>query len=260
MATKIESKIVGYKVLTPEDKEQKLQKAEIAEPVIPTMNFDIEREGVLVGKTYKIKPTVSGSSYYITLNSQVVGGKSYPREIFISSKDVEHFEYLATITRLISAIFRRGGDISFIVEELQAVHSPTESYWGKDRKTGKGKYYNSILGEVGAVIQEFLEGLNVENSETVHVTLSSSDPYVENGVVVTPVSLTSAVLDCGADSLGYVEEGETVYIEGVYPDGVEYWEAKYPENATTCPSCHVKAAVVLDGCVTCLECGSSKCN
>ena len=252
MATKIESKIVSYRVVPKEEFEkgqQKLQEAEIVLETPPTtMNFDIEREGVLVGKTYKVKPVTCNNSYYITLNSQVVGGKAYPREIFVSSKDIEHFEYLAALTRLISAIFRRGGDVSFIVEELSDSPNPRGGYWGKDRKTGKGKYYNSVLGEIGAVIQEYLDDLNVENSETVeeavemiHVALSSADHYIENGVVVTPVNLTSAVLDCGAESLEYIEE------------------PTYPENATTCPSCHIKAAVVLDGCLTCLECGHSKC-
>lgn len=117
----------------------------------------IERQSKLSGKTYKIK--VNDYSYYITINNQEIDGVIRPIEIFINSKNIEHFQWVTLVTRLISAIFRKGGDFEFIIDELAAIHDPKGGYWGKDRLTGKAIYYNSIINEIGSVVKEHLLSL-----------------------------------------------------------------------------------------------------
>jgi hypothetical protein len=110
---------------------------------------DTERKP-LQGRTYKIKHPAEDSAYYITLNYEIKEGKASPVEIFINTKNTEHYEYLVAITRLISAIFKVEEDPSFVCKELKEVFSPIGGY----RK--KSKYYNSFLNEVGEVIELFL--------------------------------------------------------------------------------------------------------
>jgi hypothetical protein len=117
----------------------------------------INRESKLSGKTYKIK--VNNYSYYITINNQEINGVIKPIEIFINSKNIEHFQWVTLVTRLLSAIFRKDGDFTFIIDEFAAIHDPKGGYWGKNRLTGKAIYYNSIINEIGAVIDEHLNSL-----------------------------------------------------------------------------------------------------
>lgn len=146
---KIEGKIVGYQVKTKlEPQLTKLKEG---------INENTKRENTLSGRTYKIKPSTGEDSYYITINNQVVEGKQHPIEIFINSKNVAHFQWVTVITRMLSAVFRKGGDVHFLVEELSAIYDPIGGYWGKDRVTGKGKQYKSIIHELGDVIEEHLD-------------------------------------------------------------------------------------------------------
>ena len=174
MAFKIDSKIVGYKVV---DKTQELVREELKE-VQPTervvgvlteamLGQKIPRNDTISGTTYRIKPGNSQDSYYITINSQEINGVQHPMEIFINSKNVEHFQWVSTVTRLISAVFRKGGDYRFIIEDLRAIHDPLGGYWGSrfDKKTGKKKFDKSVLNEIADVIEDFLESLNPEVEE-----------------------------------------------------------------------------------------------
>lgn len=223
MTFKIDKKIVGYKVVE-KGKETIVENLSDITPtqkisgvVTEPQKFEkIHRDPVISGKTYKIKPGNGDDGYYITINSQLVDGKLHPMEIFINSKNVEHFQWVSTITRMISAIFRKGGDYHFIVEELRAIHDPNGGYWSseKDPITGKRKYYKSILNEIGDIIDRYINGLSTEDEIIV-------EPSSE---IVTPMD-----------------------------------EPSYPENATKCPDCGVKAVVLMDGCATCLDCGYSKC-
>jgi hypothetical protein len=220
---KIDKKIVGYKVLTKDNEiiDSSIDTVDLSNAVkildVVTENVAYTRharEEVLSGRTYKIRPQNSTSSYYITINNQTINGVSTPMEIFINSKNIEHFQWMQLATRLISAVFRKGGDIDFIIEELQAIHDPMGGYWGKDRFTGKGKFFKSIINEIGDVVKE----------------------HLETGMEIIEI-----------------EEAEQVREEVI--EDVQ----GYPESATVCSKCSIKAVVILDGCATCLDCGDSKC-
>ena len=129
------------------------------------MTQPLDRPGVLPGQTYKLKWPESDHAIYITLNDVIQDGRRRPFEIFINSKNVEHFAWTVALTRMISAVFRRGGDVSFIVEELKAVFDPRGGAW-----VG-GRYVPSILAAIGEVIEQhmiatgFLADPKVRNQE-----------------------------------------------------------------------------------------------
>ncbi|MEQ6250064.1 adenosylcobalamin-dependent ribonucleoside-diphosphate reductase [Sulfitobacter sp. HNIBRBA3233] len=114
------------------------------------MSEPLDRPEELEGSTYKIKWPDSEHALYITINDLIVGGKRRPFEVFINSKNMEHFAWTVALTRMISAVFRRGGDVSFVVEELKAVFDPRGGAWMG------GKYIPSILAAIGGVIEQHL--------------------------------------------------------------------------------------------------------
>ena len=134
-----------------------------AEPARPHgdviyMSDPLDRPQALEGQTYKLKWPDSEHALYITINDVVLSGRRRPFEVFINSKNMEHFAWTVALTRMISAVFRRGGDVSFVVEELKAVFDPRGGAWVQ------GKYIPSILAAIGGVIERhmiaigFLEG------------------------------------------------------------------------------------------------------
>ncbi|MFN3955461.1 MAG: adenosylcobalamin-dependent ribonucleoside-diphosphate reductase [Pararhodobacter sp.] len=110
----------------------------------------LDRPEALEGQTYKLKWPVSEHAIYITINDIIVGGRRRPFEVFINSKNMEHYAWTVALTRMISAVFRRGGDVSFVVEELKAVFDPRGGAWMQ------GRYVPSILAAIGSVIEEHL--------------------------------------------------------------------------------------------------------
>ena len=114
------------------------------------MSEPLDRPEGLEGSTYKIKWPDSEHALYITVNDLVVGGHRRPFEVFINSKNMENFAWTVALTRMISAVFRRGGDVSFVVEELKAVFDPRGGAWMG------GKYIPSILAAIGGVIEQHL--------------------------------------------------------------------------------------------------------
>ncbi|MBO6826109.1 MAG: adenosylcobalamin-dependent ribonucleoside-diphosphate reductase [Sneathiella sp.] len=114
------------------------------------MTKPLDRPGTIPGQTYKLKWPESNHAMYITLNDIVQDGRRRPFEIFINSKNVEHFAWTVALTRMISAVFRRGGDVSFVVEELKAVFDPRGGAWVQ------GKYVPSLLAAIGDVIETHL--------------------------------------------------------------------------------------------------------
>ncbi len=110
----------------------------------------LDRPGELDGATYKLKWPDSSHAIYITVNDLVVNGQRRPFEVFINSKNMEHFAWTVALTRMISAVFRRGGDVTFVVEELKAVFDPRGGAW-----IG-GKYVPSILAAIGGVIERHM--------------------------------------------------------------------------------------------------------
>ena len=107
----------------------------------------LDRPEALPGKTYKVRWPESDHAIYITLNDIVQDGRRRPFEVFINSKNMEHFAWTVALTRMISAVFRRGGDVSFVVEELKAVFDPRGGQWMR------GRYVPSLLAAIGEVIE-----------------------------------------------------------------------------------------------------------
>ncbi len=114
------------------------------------MSEPLDRPNELEGNTYKVKWPDSEHAIYITINDIVLNGHRRPFEVFINSKNMEHFAWTVALTRMISAVFRRGGDVSFVVEELKAVFDPRGGAWMK------GKYIPSILAAIGGVIEQHM--------------------------------------------------------------------------------------------------------
>jgi ribonucleoside-diphosphate reductase alpha chain len=122
------------------------------------MSEPLDRPGTLEGNTYKLKWPDSNHAIYITVNDVVLNGHRRPFEVFINSKNMEHYAWTVALTRMISAVFRRGGDVSFVVEELKAVFDPRGGAWMD------GKYVPSILAAIGGILERhfihtgFIEG------------------------------------------------------------------------------------------------------
>jgi len=114
------------------------------------MSEPLDRPQTLEGNTYKLKWPDSEHAIYLTINDIIVSGHRRPFEVFINSKNMEHFAWTVALTRMISAVFRRGGDVSFVVEELKAVFDPRGGAWVQ------GKYIPSILAAIGGVIEQHM--------------------------------------------------------------------------------------------------------
>src|SRR6478736_2571101 len=114
------------------------------------MTQPLSRPEALPGQTYKVRWPDSEHALYITLNDIIQDGRRRPFEIFINSKNMEHFAWTVALTRMISAVFRRGGDVSFVVEEMKAVFDPRGGAWME------GKYVPSLLAAIGDVIEQHM--------------------------------------------------------------------------------------------------------
>jgi ribonucleoside-diphosphate reductase alpha chain len=110
----------------------------------------LDRPEALPGSTYKVRWPESDHAIYITLNDIIQDGRRRPFEVFINSKNMEHYAWTVALTRMISAVFRRGGDVSFVVEELKAVFDPRGGQW-----VG-GRYVPSLLAAIGGVIEQHM--------------------------------------------------------------------------------------------------------
>ena len=119
----------------------------------------LDRPPELEGQTYKLKWPGSEHAIYITVNDIVISGHRRPFEVFINSKNMEHYAWTVALTRMISAVFRRGGDISFVVEELKAVFDPRGGAWMG------GRYIPSILAAIGGVIERHLVAIGFIGGE-----------------------------------------------------------------------------------------------
>lgn len=136
-------------VLTVSETSESVPEAETGADVV-YLSEPLDRPKALEGSTYKLKWPDSEHAIYITVNDLVVNGHRRPFEVFINSKNMEHFAWTVALTRMISAVFRRGGDVSFVVEELKAVFDPRGGAWME------GKYIPSILAAIGGVIERHM--------------------------------------------------------------------------------------------------------
>jgi hypothetical protein len=264
MAVRIDKKIKGYAVVTAEDKareaappvtaasiERATAEAESPADNIIQMHERIERPEVLIGSTYKIKSPLVEHAIYVTINDIVLNAgteheQRRPFEVFINSKSMEHFQWIVALTRIISAVFRKGGDVTFLVDEMKAVFDPKGGYF----KAG-GVYMPSLVAELGCIIEEHLKSIGLlhdpEMSEHQRVMLNEKRrQYEERSKKNTEVSPASI-----ADVTSSADHEEDIAVTG---DG-----ASFPPSASMCHKCHAKALVIMDGCATCLNCGYSKC-
>ncbi len=164
-------------VLSVSEVSETLPEAETGADVI-YMAEPLDRPQTLEGNTYKVKWPDSEHALYITINDIIIGGHRRPFEVFINSKNMEHFAWTVALTRMISAVFRRGGDVSFVVEELKAVFDPRGGAWMQ------GKYIPSILAAIGGVIERHLvaigfiegEGMGLKSDPTAAISASGGAP------------------------------------------------------------------------------------
>ena len=155
----------------------------------------LDRPAALEGQTYKVKWPGSEHALYITINDIVIAGHRRPFEVFINSKNMEHFAWTVALTRMISAVFRRGGDISFVVEELKAVFDPRGGAWME------GRYIPSILAAIGGVIERHLVAIGFIAGEGLGL---KSDPMAEV-IAVGESPRGAACPNCGSFDLRMVE-------------------------------------------------------
>jgi len=194
------------------------------------MGEPLSRPDMLVGNTYKIKTPVTEHALYITINDVIMNEGTpqehrRPFEIFINSKNMEHFQWIVALTRVMSAVFRKGGDVTFLVEELKSVFEPSGGYFKKG-----GKFVPSLVAEIGEVVEKHLQ---------------------EIGMLKKPG------LDEHQQKL--VEEKKAEYLEKHAKSGEESNDEGFPKGAQLCKKCNTKASILMDGCMTCLNCGDSKC-
>lgn len=233
MAFKISKKITGFSVAKPKEEapaeEIKAAVETAPESNVIQMHEKVERPEMLIGSTYKIKTPLSEHSLYVTINDIVLNhGTEHelrrPFEIFINSKNMDHFQWIVALTRIISAVFRKGGDVTFLTEELRSVFDPRGGYFKKG-----GKFMPSLVAEIGDAIESHLRmiGLLKDDGLDEHQQKLVDDKRKQ--------------LD---DSLKSTDTEEA---------------SAFPDGAQLCMKCNTKAMIKMDGCMTCLNCGDSKC-
>src|SRR5476649_960432 len=170
----------------------------------------LDRPEDLPGKTYKIKWPGSDHAIYITINDVMQDGRRRPFEIFINSKNMEHYAWTVALTRMISAVFRRGGDVSFVVEELKAVFDPRGGQWMEAR------YVPSLLAAIGGVIERHLVEIGflapadqpriAEAAEQrLRLAAGSREPSDGSGGADGPLAKMGQCPNCGAAALTHQE-------------------------------------------------------
>jgi hypothetical protein len=238
MAIQIESRIVGYKVC--DDEAVKVSEAvsesapvekEATDNVVQ-LHEKLKRPEMLIGSTYKVKTPLSEHALYVTINDIVLNAGTEhelrrPFEIFINSKNMDHFQWIVALTRIISAVFRKGGDVTFLVEELHSVFDPRGGYFKKG-----GKYMPSLVAEIGDAIECHMrmigllgdEGLDEHQQKLV----DEKRAQFESATVIATAAVTDDVHD-------------------------------FPDGSQLCGKCQTRAVIKMDDCLTCLNCGDSKC-
>lgn len=242
MTVKIDHKIVGYSVVTADQAtaDQATGDAQgkpgAAQEVVPPvrsadvihMHEKVERPEMLLGTTYKIKTPLTEHALYVTINDIVLNlGTEHelrrPFEIFINSKNMDHFQWIVALTRIISAVFRKGGDVTFLVEELHSVFDPRGGYFKKG-----GKFMPSLVAEIGDAIESHLKLI---------------------GLIKTP--------EMDEHRKKLVAEKRQAY--DAYNKQSQDNDSPFPASSQLCLKCQTKAVIKMEGCMTCLNCADSKC-
>ncbi|MGI9475092.1 MAG: adenosylcobalamin-dependent ribonucleoside-diphosphate reductase [Hyphomicrobiaceae bacterium] len=193
-------------------------------PGVIFMTEPLERATVLAGHTYKLKWPGSAHAMYITINDIDQDGRRRPFEIFINTKNLEHHAWTVALTRMISAVFRRGGDVSFVVEELQAIFDPQGGQWMH------GRYVPSLIAAIGDIIEQHMVRIG----------------FLSNDAAATP---PAHALSLGA---------EAATGRGAFDASTASSASQVPVGRP-CPRCGNARLQKLEGCWTCFECGYSHC-
>ncbi|MGD8484876.1 MAG: NrdJb, partial [Thioalkalispiraceae bacterium] len=193
------------------------------------MHEKLERPDMLLGSTYKVKTPLSEHALYITINDVILNAGTdhelrRPYEIFINSKNMDHFQWIVALTRIISAVFRKGGDITFLVDELRSVFDPRGGYFKKG-----GKYMPSLVAEIGDAIECHLRMIGLLKDD-----------------------------DLDEHQKELIAKKRAEY-EGTVKQAEDSSPSDFPDGAQLCGKCSTKAVIKMDGCMTCLNCGDSKC-
>ncbi len=248
MAVKIDKKIIDYNVVKADQKAQEQQtsaanespeqiQADISDTGGPPNNVvhmheKVARPEMLLGSTYKIKTPLSEHSLYVTINDIILNPetpfeKRRPFEIFINSKNMDHFQWIVALTKIISAVFRKGGDVTFLVEELRSVFDPKGGYFKKG-----GKYTPSLVAEIGDAIEAHMKMIGMIKENTL-------DEHQQALVDAKRLEYEQRQLSASTENSSITSD--------------------FPDSAVLCAKCSTKAVVLMDGCMTCLSCGDSKC-
>ena len=243
MPIKIDKTIVNYEIAKDDNvaensdadnKERKIEAAPEGAEIIQMHEKLARPDGLecLEGATYKIKTPLDEHALYVTINDIVLNlGTEHesrkPFEIFINSKNMDHFQWIVALTRVMSAVFRKGGDVTFMAEELQAVFDPRGGYF----KQG-GKFMPSLVAEIGAVVEHHMKRIGL---------IVDDQPSPEQQSMLEEKRIQVEQAECSSHTPG------------------EGYQDEYPEAATLCKKCNTRAMIFMDGCETCLSCGYSKC-
>jgi len=222
---------IKAKGLKPEPARSELSGATGSTSNVVHMHEKVQRPEMLIGSTYKIKTPLSEHALYVTINDIVLNQGSEhelrrPFEIFINSKNMDHFQWIVALTRIISAVFRKGGDVTFLVDELRSVFDPKGGYFKKG-----GKYMPSLVAEIGDAIESHLVTIGLLKQD-------SPDEYQRKLIDDKRAQYQLAQ----SKSKPAKDDSD-----------------QFPSSATLCNKCQTKAVIMMDGCMTCLNCGDSKC-
>ena len=281
MTTRINKKIKGYQVLgneakaAPETQAAATTQAEAPEASefkVIQMHEKLERPEILIGATYKIRSPLIEHAMYVTINDIVLNENTEfemrrPFEIFINSKNMDNFQWIVALTRIMSAVFRKGGDVTFLVEELKAVFDPRGGYF----KAG-GVYMPSIVAELGNIIEQhltmigLLKGTELSDAQKALIAEKRA-AYERKGAKKNPEISTAGEMGgamVGEEAENYATPSSSSRRRPGSSDASAAEDSSesagaFPPGAMLCGKCNTQALVLLDGCQTCLNCGYSKC-
>ncbi len=203
------------------------------------MTQPLARDAALEGMTYKVKWPASAHALYVTINDIERDGRRRPFEIFINTKNLEHYAWTVALTRMISAVFRRGGDVSFVAEELKAVFDPEGGRWMS------GRYVPSLLAAIGDVIEEHMIRIGFLAAPG---SAMSGDDSVRSAAAV-------ALKSRGGDDRLAPDETAIRGASGATPDQ----PAPAHATARVCPKCGNRSLNRIEGCWTCRVCDYTHC-
>jgi ribonucleoside-diphosphate reductase alpha chain len=183
------------------------------------MTRPLDRPEALPGRTYKLRWPESDHALYITVNDVIQDGRRRPFEVFINSKNMEHYAWTVGLTRMISAVFRRGGDVSFVVEELKAVFDPRGGCWMQ------GRYVPSLLAAIGGVIEQHMVDVGFMPDPKRAMEELPAEARLKVAQLAPPLAASST-----AD-----------------------------QRLRQCPKCGTAGLIRQEGCDLCTSCGYSRC-